>query len=323
MPKQTSPSELQHVAAQWVARRNNGELNAEEQRAFLVWLNACAANSEAYAEAEALWEEMRGLDEIASQQLIEARKYLQHHKHPPRRRQLAAIAAMLLMSSGIAWYSDIFSFLGDQTYQTALGERKKFDLADGSQLELNTNSEAFVHYARDMREVRLIRGQAVFTVVHDNHRPFDVLAGGGRIRDIGTQFDVRFLDERVVVAVLDGEVEISAGSKTQGTRLHRGMRLSYTPTSEITTPEAVDINTVSSWREGRLVFHAQPLKKVLDELGRYHQATITVTSQGILETQVSGSFPTNDFPQALRTMSAALPIKLTRTGPQHWQIDRR
>jgi len=323
VPTPTSPTELQTAAAQWVARRNNGEHGAEDQRAFLHWLNASEANREAYDKAETLWEQMRDLDDIAGQQLADARTYLKRNQRHPTGRQFAALAATFLISASAVWYSDLLSHLDDQTYRTALGERRKIDLADGSQLELNTNSEVAVHYSRRAREVKLLRGQAVFTVVHDDHRPFDVLAGQGRIRDIGTQFDVRHIDDRVAVAVLDGEVEISVTKEASGRRLKRGMRLSYKPSGELTAPESIDIKTVSAWREGRLVFQNQPLGDVLEELGRYHRATLTITAPQVLDVKVSGVFPTDNLAQSLRTIATTLPIKLSQTGQQNWQIDPR
>jgi ferric-dicitrate binding protein FerR (iron transport regulator) len=42
-----------------------------------------------------------------------------------------------------------------------------------------------------------------------------------------------------------------------------------------------------------------------------------------METKVSGIFPTDNLPQAMQTIATALPIKLTQTGAQSWQIDRR
>lgn len=324
MPLIDSPSakEIQTTAATWLARRNNGEHSAEDQRAFLIWLNASKANREAFTKAEILWEEMRGLDSVADQQLAEARAFLaKNRRQPPRRRY--AVAALALITAGAVWQADWLSYLNDQSYQTAVGQIQSVDLADGSRLELNTNSAAKVHYSRHGREVQLMSGQAVFTVAHGDHRPFEVYAGKGKIRDIGTQFDVRYNDDWVSVAVLDGEVEVSGIVDAPPKHLLRGQRLSYTPSGEITTMQAIDINTFSAWREHKLVFQGQPLKQVLEELGRYHRVSITVTAPKIMETKVSGIFPTDNLPQAMQTIATALPIKLTQTGTQSWQIDRR
>ncbi len=320
----SSAKEIQATAAAWLARRSNGEHSAEDQRAFLGWLNASEDHREAFAKAEALWEQMRGLDGVADEQLAEARAFLARNRQQPvpvRRRY--AMAALALITAGAVWQADWLSYLNDQTYQTAVGQNQSIDLADGSRLELNTNSAAKVHYSRHGREVRLVYGQAAFTVAHGDHRPFEVYAGHGKIRDIGTQFDVRYNDEWVSVAVLDGEVEVSGKLDSPPTPVHRGQQLSYKPSGDVTSVQAIDINTFSAWRERKLVFQGRPLKAVLEELGRYHHVSITVTAPKILDTQVSGIFPTDNLPQALQTIATALPIKLTQTGAQSWQIDRR
>lgn len=317
-----SAKEIQATAAEWLARRNNGEHSAEDQRAFLVWLNANEANRAAFSKAEALWEQMRGLDAIADNQLAEARAFLAGNRRQPARRRFA-VAALALITAGVVWQADWLSYLNDQTYQTAIGQSKSIDLADGSRLELNTNSEARVHYSRHEREVWLTRGQAVFTVAHEINRPFNVYAGCGKIRDVGTQFDVRHNDDWVSVAVLDGEVEVSGSVDVPPKTLHRGQQLNYKPSGEVTSVQAIDINTFSAWRERKLVFQGQLLKDVLEELGRYHRASITVTAPKILDTKVTGIFPTDNLPQAMHTIATTLPIKLTQTGAQSWKIDRR
>ncbi len=315
-------SDAREQAAAWLARRNNGEHGAEEQRAFLVWINASAENREAYAEAEALWENLRGLDGVAGRQLAEARGYLARKRRRPVLRRLAAAAAVLLVA-GLTWHLDPLSYLDDQTYRTAQGQIRTIDLADGSRLELDTASEAHVHYSRREREIRLTRGRAAFTVAHGDARPFEVFAGQVKVRDIGTQFDVRHGVDGIAVAVLDGEVEVAGKPNDAPVALRRGQRIGYAPDGAAGPVQVVDINSYSAWREGKLVFQARPLREVLAELGRYQPASLTVTAPGILDTQVSGVFPTDNLEQALQTVAATLSIRLTRIGEQAWRIDPR
>jgi transmembrane sensor len=315
-------TDAREQAALWVARRNNGEHNAEEQRAFLVWINASTDNREAYADAEALWEDLRGLDTVADKQLSEARAYLARQYRRPVLRRLA-IAAGVLLVAGFVWQIDPLSHLNDQTHRTAQGQIMTIDLADGSRLELDTDSEARVHYSRHGREIRLARGRAAFTVAHGDSRSFEVFAGEGKIRDIGTQFDVRQLADGVVVAVLDGEVEVVGRATAAPMRLRRGQQISYSANGEVGPLQVVDIDAYTAWREGKLVFRARPLREVLEELGRYQPAHLTVTAPGMLDTQVSGVFPTDNLPQAMQTIAATLPVRLTRTGERAWQIDPR
>ena len=305
-----------------MARRSNGQHNAEDQRAFLVWINSGEENRRAYAEAETLWEQLRGLDEVAGPRLAEARALVDRKRRNPVLGR-AATAAVILLVASLAWYLDPLSYLDDRTYRTARGEVGAFDLADGSRLELDTSSEAEVHYSRRHREIRLMRGRAMFTVAHGDRRPFDVFAGAGQIRDIGTRFDVGHVANGIAVAVLDGEVEVTGSAIATPVPLQRGQRISYTPKGEVSPAQVVDVDTYSAWREGKLVFRSRPLREVLEELGRYQPASLTVTTPSILDTPVSGIFPVDNLPQAMQTIAAALPMRITRTGESAWRIDAR
>lgn len=315
-------SDVREQAAQWVARRNNGEHSAEEQRAFLVWINASPENRQVYAKAEALWESLRGLDTVADKQLAEVRAFLACKRRHSVLRRLAATAGVLL-AAGLVWQADPFSSLDDQTYRTAQGQIRTVNLADGSRLELDTGSEAHVHYSRNGRVIRLERGRAIFTVAHDDRRPFEVFAGKGKIRDIGTQFDVRHLSDGIAVAVLDGEVEVAGQANAAPVALRRGQQVSYKPSGEVGPMQVVDIDIYSAWREGKLVFRARPLREVLEELGRYQPATLTVTAPKVLDTKVSGVFPIGDLPQAMQTIAATLPVRIIRSGETAWLIEAR
>ena len=56
-----------------------------------------------------------------------------------------------------------------------------------------------------MRKIRLLRGEAHFVVAHDPGWPFEVFAGRGRIKAVGTAFSVRLTDDRVKVTVFEGK----------------------------------------------------------------------------------------------------------------------
>ncbi len=319
MQRPPLPENLNTEAARWVVRRR-AKCAPEEQRAFLRWLNADEANPKAYEQAEKLWQEMGGLDTVATRQLNEARAYLAQRRRRSSLRRMSGFALAASLVGVMVWSADWLSYLNDQTYRTAAGEHKSIVLADGSRMDLNTASEATVHYSRHGREVRLKRGQAAFTVAHENGRPFEVEAGEMRVRDIGTSFDVRESAERIEIAVLEGAVEVNARN-VAARQLRQGQRLNYIVGESAATIEPVDVAAVSAWRDGRIVFKSQPLGQVLAELGRYHDASVVVTSPRILDTSISGAIPIDDLDVALTTLAATLPAKLIRTGPQSWRID--
>lgn len=314
-----SPAEPQAEAARWFARRRSGNCSSEEQQSFLRWLNAGEANHKAYEDAENLWKQLDGLETIADRQLLEARAHLTQARRRPMRRRAFAFALAASLTAVIIWSADWLSYRDDRTLRTALGERQTVTLSDGSLLELDTDTEVTVHYSRHSRELKLVRGQAAFTVAHGDTRPFDVLADNGRIRDIGTQFDARRRADRVSVAVLEGAVEVSVPNVAAPRSLRQNQQLSYTPQGNFSAVESIDV-AAAAWRKGQLVFKNQPLGEVLAELGRYHATSLTVASPRIMDIKVSGTFPTDNIELALTTIAATLSIKLTQTSPQNWQL---
>lgn len=316
-----SSPEPQAEAARWFARLRSGDCSSEEQQAFVRWLNAGEANRNAYKDAESLWQQLWRLETIADRRLLEARAHLIHARRRTMRRRALAFALAASLTAVVVWSADWLSYLDDRTYRTVLGERQTVTLADGSRLELNTDTEVAVHYSRHSRELKLVRGQAAFTVAHGDTRSFDVFADNGRIRDIGTQFDVRRRAGRVSVAVLEGAVEVSSSDIAATRSLRQGQRLNYTPHGDFSDLEFVDVAALAAWREGQLVFNGLPLGEVLDELGRYHAISLTVTPSRIMDIKVSGTFPTDNLEVALTTIAASLSLKLTQTGPQSWQLD--
>lgn len=60
-------------------------------------------------------------------------------------------------------------------YETAVGEQKAVQLPDGSTLQLNTNSRAQIAFSIHLQRVRLLRGEALFSVTVYSKMVFYVL----------------------------------------------------------------------------------------------------------------------------------------------------
>src|SRR5579859_6826775 len=73
---------------------------------------------------------------------------------------------------------------------TRIGEVRSLSLVDGSKIELTTNSCVELLVSGAKRQVRLLQGDALFTVRHNDAKPFAVLTSNVAIEDVGTQFRV-------------------------------------------------------------------------------------------------------------------------------------
>ena len=95
-------------------------------------------------------------------------------------------------------------------------------LADGTQVELNTNTRLHADVNGLSRTVMLDSGEAYFDVVHDAKRPFTVYAGNRRITDIGTKFSVFRDGDDVRVTVREGKVRVDVLHEPRRRRCGRG-----------------------------------------------------------------------------------------------------
>lgn len=102
----------------------------------------------------------------------------------------------------------IYQLPGRTVYSTAVGQQSTYQLADGSILQLNTNSEVEVNYSESARRINLHKGEAHFDVVSDKTRPFEVYAGSHMVRAVGTAFSVYLEELDVKLTVTEGKVEV-------------------------------------------------------------------------------------------------------------------
>lgn len=186
-------------------------------------------------------------------------------------------------------------------------------LADGGRIDLDAGASVRLPLAPWRHEARLIRGDAVFDIVHDDTRSFVVQVGKATLTDLGTRFLVQPLtSDQALVAVFDGRVQVSApGGLTKV--LDAGQAAiatgsAITPTTMPTEGEA------TGWRQGRLVFRDKPLAEVAAILSRYRPEPVDVASPAIAGLKINGVFHLEDLDGGLRLLERALPVDVRRRG---------
>lgn len=307
---------VQEQAREWLVRRHSGEFTAADNHAFERWLDSAPAHRAEYTRIAGLWQD---LDEFKSHS-FPAREAARGYRPRPKARwfpppQLAGglglglIILVVLVAGERLWFNP-----PAELHQTLKGEQKTITLADGSLIELNTASTARVEYTRHGRTVRLETGEALFTVNHDDARPFEVIAGAGRIRDIGTRFNVyRQSNGTVSVAVREGAVSVTT-DRGGPVELVAGDRLSYTPQGAPGEPERIDPAMAGAWREGKIVFARLPLEEAMTELARYHDIEFAFDTPELGHLKLSGTFGIQDLPLFLHTLEATLPVEARLEG---------
>jgi len=204
-----------------------------------------------------------------------------------------------------------------QVYQTAKGESRVLDLADGSTIHLNSASRIAVRLEPKARHVELTEGQAAFDVTPDAARPFMIAAGDRDIRVVGTEFDVLRHEGRLRVTVRSGVVAVqSPGSQARAkpVLLRAGDQLDRLPGSRNWTLRQVDPDDAMAWRQGDLVYRDQPLSEVVGDLNRYFATPVRVVGPAA-DMRFSGVLKIDAEETIVRRLQGFLPLEAER-GPE-------
>jgi transmembrane sensor len=321
-------------AIRWMVRLRSGNATPCEQDEFVAWLAENPAHRHEFEQLSIMW---RTLD--AAKPLFETelnRVEAGYQSDPTTRRMhhrpqaawwlptAGALAACFILAA--TWWL----VLTPETvrYQTAKGEQRQVNLADGSSVFLNTASEIVAQFSDSERLVVLDHGEAWFAVRHDETRPFRVQAANGAVQDIGTQFIVNKSAEKVLVSVLEGTVEVRVVASPGSLRaakpavLHDDEQIWYDADGRLSSIGSFNRSMIGAWREGKLIFQSQPLEQVLAEIARYRPEEIRVIDPGLKGTPVSGVFNIHDIRSFVQALQDALPIQATWVNPQLVIVER-
>ena len=288
------PRPVEQEAAEWMAKLDQPVVGQRSLADFRAWRED-PDNDTAY---RALQSAMRQAGRLVDDPDI--RHALAQVSARPGRRSLwrRAPAATAMAASGLALAAVLLMTFrsAGETYRTLVGVRSIIHLADGSTVQLDTDSRLRVVLTPRARQLRLERGQAFFDVAHDAGRPFVVTAGDLQVTAVGTRFDVRRDSHaRARVVLVQGRVMVRAdgGRRPSIWALAPGQALA----TDAPAPRPVPVKdeTATSWTSGELTFHDASLSEVLAETNRYSRQHVRLASDPRLDrVRVDGVFTAGD-----------------------------
>lgn len=321
-----SLAEIEQEAAAWVWRLDDEALLPEEQAEFEKWLRRDPRHRRSFDELGGVWRSLDQLAEakrderIAAFQAQERRLLGMGGSRRARvRRWVAAAAVVFLGVIGTA--SWLRQGSEGRMLATAVGQQHSTVLADGSTVQLNTNSVLETSFEPARRLVHLRKGEAVFKVAHDPDRPFVVQAGDMAVRAIGTEFNVRLHEgEAVEVIVTEGRVAVEPWGGSAGTpatapkkrELVAGQRLRASAEAPVSEVGPGAITKTLAWREGAIVFDGEPLTDAIAELNRYTDKRVVLADPALYQMRIGGRFRAGDVDGFLEALTKALPVTTQR-----------
>ncbi len=292
-------------AAIWFFRQAHGALKADDRQRFDSWLSASPVHEKAYSETSVFVEgtdqytrnpEMKAMyGHFLEKQTVQAKtvsSWLSGLFGVRPAFAFGAAAAFLLMVG-----ATFYSLYAPVSYETAVGEQRTVELADGTVMTLNTGTRVSVAYRPGGRSINLKQGQAHFDVVKDEERPFTVEVEDSIVTVLGTAFDVYKKPEgNVLVSLLSGAVKVQQQQQGQilkvadETEPAAQVLLSHAGISPVMRPDRV---SVQAWQKRQFVVHDMPLADVVAEINRYTPNKIRLGGEALHDIPVTGVFPTD------------------------------
>jgi len=287
----TGAEAVEIQAADWILCRRLAENWTEaDQAAFDAWSSQSLANRLAYLRLDAIW--------ARAHRLAALRPLNRPAVAPSMSRKWQILTRVMAVLSVAGVLGIGFAYLSRKdtaTYSTTLGEHKTIALADGSRVDLNTDTVLMV--LAGQRRAILKKGEAIFRIKHDASQPFSVLAADYRVTDIGTEFVVRNEPDRLKVTLLEGRARFEASGllrRTQVTTLSPGDVVEASADSIALTKEPLTaLKHQTAWQRGVLMFDGTTLADAAKELNRYNTEKLIIADDVVGRLRFDATIPTD------------------------------
>ncbi|MBP5970427.1 FecR domain-containing protein [Pseudomonas iridis] len=296
-------------AIQWQVRLRFNQADEQTQRTFEHWLQERPEHVLAWQRVETLGDELTGVPAQLARQTLDGTD------HGLRRRESLKLLGILATVGTAAWlgrdYTPVPAMLAQQRSST--GEQRRFQLDDGSLIQLNSDSAVDNDFDAQRRLLILRRGEIIVNVGADQHspqaRPFWVQSRDGIMRAHSSRFLARELDDGTLVAAKEGSVTVFPGSsQTSASRsVQAGHQLLFTSSgAQMVRDNGLDL---WSWGDGVISARNMRLSDFIGELSRYRSGVLRCAEE-VADRRVSGTFQLADNDQVLALIAQSLHLHI-------------
>lgn len=299
-------------AIHWLVCLRFNQADEQTQRTFEHWLRQRPEHLLAWQRVETLGDEFTGIPA----QL--ARQALNGTHHGMRRRESLKLLGILATVGGAAWlgrdYTPLPAILAQQ--QSSIGEQRRFQLDDGSLIQLNSDSAVDSDFDPQRRLIILRRGEVIVNVGADEHapqtRPFWVQTRDGVIRAQSTRLLAREREDGTLLAVQGGAVTVFPGSSQ--TLANNGSNSVQARNQLLFTSRgARELRDngldVWGWSDGVISARNMRLSDFIAELSRYRPGVLRCAEE-VANRRVSGTFQLADNDQVLALVAQSLRLRV-------------
>lgn len=295
--------DVMRQAAQWLALIESGDASENDERQLQRWRDSDGRHERAWQKAEQLRQRFSGLPTKLAMATLD---------RPDHARRAALKRALgLVIVAPAAWLAlrELPIDVWRADLHTGTGEQQRWNLADGSTLQLNTASAANVDMTT--RRLTLLRGEMALKVPGGS--PLIVEGPYGRIVVSQSEVCVRLDDDRCRVQVISGSVQLQPlNGPVFSLREGQQVSLQRAGAGAVSAFDA----SLPGWRDGVLSVQNQPLGDFLRELGRYRPGLLRWEPE-LEALRVTGSFRLDNTDRILALLAATLPVEV-HSRTRYW-----
>lgn len=306
----------------------SGDLSDEDRAFFEEWRIESPENEALFQQSLKAWNAMQLLDEMEQFNSFEALKKINNRISSQKswswwifvQRAAAILLLPLLVYSGYITFqhnqpkNQETEHVVMQTISSRQGMVTRFELADGTEVWLNSDSELQfpTKFTGNLREVKM-KGEAYFKVAKNENQPFRVHAKDLNIEVLGTSFDVASYDDEKQAEVILVEGKVNLFSDQQGESkllgvMHPNQRAIYRENDEKVDSEKVNVDKYIAWRDGNLIFREDKMEDVVKRLSRWFNVEIVIKDPEIKFYAYKANFRNETLTQVLELLKISAPI---------------
>ncbi|MBB3103853.1 FecR domain-containing protein [Azomonas macrocytogenes] len=306
------PEPILDQAIDWLVKLHSGTADETVQAACQHWRSLDPLHEMAWQQLQQVEASFRRLPDVQPALAMQTLEQLEQGRNG--RRQALKLLGLGTVGTGLGWMAlqqTAWRHFGTD-YVTAIGEHRRFTLADGTRLQLNTDSAVDIRFSALRRLVVLREGEIFIETGPDNgtpdDRPFWVQSGSALLQAVGAGFNVRQAGARSELCVAEGTVAIHLAN-TAPVRVEKGQQYL------IDQQDAQRIENspfdATAWVRGQLVTRQARLQALAAELARYRRGWLHC-DPAVAELKVSGVFQLDELDRSLDALSHSLPVRIER-----------
>ncbi|WP_332763878.1 FecR domain-containing protein [Pseudomonas koreensis] len=297
------------AAASWYVQFQAEPPTLAEKKAWQLWIDSDPAHLVAWNQVEQMQRHLGTLPQDLKRRALTTGQ---------QRRQVLKLLLVAAGTGFVGWNVQQHTSLGNvwADYKTRVGQRRNLTLADGSEIQLNTDTAIDVSFNTTQRLIRLRSGEILIqTGKLGDQRPFFVETQDGRVQALGTHFSVHQLPGSTRVGVLEDRVSIQPADVSAPARILQTGEGADFDRQHIALIQPFTSSQVA-WSNGQLIVLDARLGDVIDELQRYRRGVLHCDA-GVRDLRISGTFKLDSTDAVLANLQASLPINV-RYFTRYW-----